>query len=141
MAGNSERVGERTAPGAGAATATAERAALAFWIAAVAILVARAASAFLPTTHLWSLGLARFLAPAWGWLPWALAAAALAPPLARAAAPALARLGNALARARVAGTLACMALAFLLVWLLPDCASWATSCSARARWRRPSGRA
>jgi len=120
VAGNSERAGERNAPGAGAATATAERAALAFWIAAVAILVARAASAFLPTTHLWSLGLGRFLAPAWGWLPWALAAAALAPPLARAAAPALARLGNALARARVAGTLACMALAFLLVWLLPD---------------------
>jgi tetratricopeptide (TPR) repeat protein len=90
------------------------------WAAACVLVVLRAVLTFVPTMHVWSLNQQRFLAPLTAWLPWALAAAALVPPLAKRIAPWLARLGDWIADARARATLACMAAAAGLVWLLPD---------------------
>jgi tetratricopeptide (TPR) repeat protein len=96
------------------------RAAWALWAVAAALVAARAALAFVPTMHLWSLNLQRFLGPAWAWLPWALAALALLPSIARRALPALEWLGDRIARGHWPTQLAAMALAATLVGGLPD---------------------
>jgi len=54
------------------------------------------------------------------WLPWALGAAALLPPVARRLAGPLARLGDWLAGSRVLASLAVMTAGGALAWLLPD---------------------
>ena len=103
-----------------AGSASARRAAVALWASLALLALARAVLAFVPDMHAWSLNLQRFLAPAWAWVPWALAALVLAPPLARRAEPAFRRAGDAVARgSRLAG-LAAFALAALLVAALPD---------------------
>jgi len=110
------------APGDGAAA----RAALALWVTLVVLALARAALAFVPSMTGWGLNLQRFLAPAWAWAPWAIAALALVPALARRAVPLAARAGDAIARGRVpAGggwgfDLAAKAFAAVLVLVLPD---------------------
>src|SRR5262245_5128346 len=78
------------------------RAALALWAVFALLTLARAALAFDHTMWGWGLGLQRFLSPPLAWVPWACAAVALAPPVARALAPLLARAGDGLARAPVA---------------------------------------
>jgi hypothetical protein len=99
---------------------SSDRVAIALWVTLAALAASRAALTFAHGTWLWSLSLNRFLAPVWGWGPWALAALALVPPLARRAAPVLGRWGDALTRHRV-GTTAAWALgAGLLAWLTPD---------------------
>ncbi len=117
---------ERRASAGGASGALAPappgatHAAWTLWGLACALVILRAALAFVPTMHAWSLNHQRFLAPLAGWLPWALAALALAPALARRATPALAWLGDRIAAAHAGVTVACMAGAAALVWLLPD---------------------
>ena len=95
-------------------------AAWSLWLAACVLAAARAALAFVPTMHLWSLNLQRFLAPPAAWLPWALAALALIPPVARRATAGLAAAGERLARVPALLTLACMGAAAALTWMLPD---------------------
>ena len=96
------------------------RAAWALWAVAALLVAARAALAFVPTMHLWSLNHQRFLGLAWAWLPWGLAALALLPAIARRALPALEWPGNRIARGDWPAWLAAMALAAALVGLLPD---------------------
>ena len=69
---------------------------------------------------MWGLDAQRFLAPLPAWLPWALAAAALLPPLARPLAALLARLGDAIERRPHASAIGWGAFAGLLAWMLPD---------------------
>jgi hypothetical protein len=116
------RIAERHAPpAAGDPTAAAPaRAAWALWVTACVLAGLRALLAFVPTMHLWSLNLQRFLDPLTAWLPWTLAVLALVPALARRVAPALARLGDAIAEGRVLVTLACIAGGAALAWVLPD---------------------
>jgi hypothetical protein len=96
------------------------RAALALWVALALLAVARAALTFVPNMYGWSLNLQRFLVPGWAWVPWALAALALVPPLARRAEPSFRRAGDAIARGSWVATLAAVAIAVLLVLALPD---------------------
>jgi tetratricopeptide (TPR) repeat protein len=76
----------------------ARRAALALWGALALLSLARAALTLVPTMHAWSLNLHRFIAPAWAWIPWALAALALVPPVALRLRPAFRVAGDAIAR-------------------------------------------
>jgi tetratricopeptide (TPR) repeat protein len=108
------------APPAAAPPEAGERAAKVLWAGLALCALARAALAFVPSMWAWSLNVARFVDPLTAWLPWALAALALVPVVARRAEPAAAWLGDALARAPVASTLACALAAALLVWLHPD---------------------
>ena len=89
------------------------------WLALALLAGLRAALAWVPTMHVWSLNLHRFLNPLAAWAPWALATLALIPALSRQALPWATKLGDRLG-ARVSGTLAAMALACGLVVLLPD---------------------
>ncbi|HEY2954005.1 MAG TPA: hypothetical protein VGK89_02005 [Candidatus Eisenbacteria bacterium] len=101
-------------------SAAAGRAALAAWAALVALAGARAALAFAPSTWAWSLALLRFLPPVPGWGLWALSAVTLLPAVARLAAPAGARLGDAAARAPALAAAAWAAGGAALAWSLPD---------------------
>ncbi|MBI5711737.1 MAG: tetratricopeptide repeat protein [Candidatus Eisenbacteria bacterium] len=94
--------------------------ALALWAVLAVLVAARGALAFVPTMWGWGFDLQRFLSPAWAWLPWLVAAAALVPAVARRASPALTRAGEAATRAPALATAAWMAFAALLVGLLPD---------------------
>ncbi len=68
MRGTSARAADRAEPpGRGAGDA----ATLALWATACVLAALRALLGFLPTMHLWSLNLGRFLAPPAAWLPWA----------------------------------------------------------------------
>jgi tetratricopeptide (TPR) repeat protein len=96
------------------------RAALALWAGLALLALARAVLPFVPGMHAWSLNLQRFLAPGWAWAPWALAALALAPPLARRAEPALRRAGDAIARGSWVAAIVAFACGALLVYALPD---------------------
>ena len=96
------------------------RAALALWAALALLVLARAALTFVPNMYGWSLNLQRFLSPWWAWVPWALAALALVPPLARRAEPAFRRAGEAIARGSWVATLVAFVCAALLVLALPD---------------------
>jgi tetratricopeptide repeat protein len=96
----------------------AARAALVLWASLAALLAARAALAFVPSMWFWGLNVQRFLGTFWAWGPWALAALALVPPLARALTPALGRAGEELVRPRGAALSAL--LAALLVLAFPD---------------------
>ena len=113
---------ERRAPSAAEApvSAAAGRAAWVLWSTACALVALRAALTFVPTMHAWALNQQRFLGPLAGWLPWALAALALVPALAKRATPGLARLGDWISGARARTTLVCMAGGAALVWLFPD---------------------
>ena len=110
--------GAKTAAIPSAAPAAAERAAAVLWVVLAALLLARLALAFVPSMWLWGLNLQRFLGPVAAWGLWALAAIALAPPLARALVPPLAGIGNQIARPR--GAAAAALLAAALVLALPD---------------------
>ena len=92
----------------------------ALWILLALLLAARAGLTWVPGMWAYSLNLQRFLAPLPGWGLWALAALALLPPLARRAAPWLARAGDALEDHPVSAGAAWAAIAATLVWLLPD---------------------
>lgn len=98
----------------------ARRAAIALWATLALLALARAALAFVPDMHAWGLDLQRFLSPPWAWVPWALAALALVPPLARLAEPGFRRAGEAIARGSWLAALAAFALGALLTWSLPD---------------------
>jgi hypothetical protein len=91
-----------------------------FWLALIALTVARAALTFLPSMWAWGLNLLRFTAPAPAWTRWALAALALVPVLARRALPALEALGGALDRSVALATTVWGVGAAALVWCLPD---------------------
>src|SRR5580765_1075560 len=94
------------------------------WWALAALLLLRALLAFVPWMGFWGLSVQRFLSPLAAWLPWTLAAAALAAPLARIALPSWQRWGETLrARTLLALTTAAV-LAAALVWLLPDRVRW-----------------
>uniref|UniRef100_A0A832IAY3 Tetratricopeptide repeat protein n=1 Tax=Eiseniibacteriota bacterium TaxID=2212470 RepID=A0A832IAY3_UNCEI len=88
------------------------------WLAALSAL--RAATALLPGMAAWGVNVQRFLDPVWAWTPWALAAAALLPWLARPALAACAAAARAAERAPWAGAAALAALAAALVAWLPD---------------------
>ena len=98
----------------------AARAALALWIGLAALALARLAFGIAPGMWMWGLNLHRFLPAALAWLPWAVAALALLPPVARRLEPPCARLGEAIARGAWPVSLAIAAAAALLVWLMPD---------------------
>jgi hypothetical protein len=132
-AGGAPRGGRARPAGAGAATRraapaeagpettpAANRAAATLWIALVLLAAARAALTLVPTMHAWSLNLQRFLSPAWAWVPWALAALALVPPLGRAALPAVRRAGDAVGRGSWIAVLVAMVVGAGLVAALPD---------------------
>ena len=110
----------RAAAGGPVAPSSEDRAPRVLWATAGALVVLRAVLAFVPTMHAWSLNLHRFLAPPAAWLPWALAALALVPALARWVTPAGSSLGSWIVDARVLGTASCVVLAAALVGLLPD---------------------
>jgi hypothetical protein len=98
----------------------ARRAAVALWATLIALALTRALLAFVPDMHAWSLNLQRFLAPPWAWAPWALAALALLPPVARAVEPAFRRAGEAIVRGSRLAALAAFALGAALTAALPD---------------------
>jgi hypothetical protein len=110
----------RAPAGVQAGAAGARRAALVLWAVLVLLALARAALVFVPNMLGWGLNLQRFLAPPWAWAPWVLAALALVPALARRVEPAVARVGEAIARGSLAASLAAVAVGVLLVLLLPD---------------------
>ena len=117
---SAERKALAAPPRAAAADPDARRALLALWITLAALALARAVLAFVPDMFGWGLNLQRFLAPAWAWAPWALAALALVPALARRAEPSFARAGEAIARGAPLAWGAAFTLAVLLVVALPD---------------------
>jgi tetratricopeptide (TPR) repeat protein len=110
-------------PGSARSTAAAA-AALTLWLALVLLAVLRAGLSRVPSMHGWALNLHRFLSPAVAWPSWGLAVLALIPACSRRVLPAVARLGDRVIDAPVAGTLAAMALAAALVGLLPDRAQY-----------------
>ena len=102
------------------ATPPADRAALVFGVALALLLAARAGFTFEHAMRFSALNLQRFLAPAWGWGLWGLAALAFVPPVGTRMHGALERAGAFAARwpgwtAALAGLGAAV-----LVWLLPD---------------------
>jgi hypothetical protein len=106
-----------SAPPPSAASAGERRALLAILIA---LAVARALLAFVPTMWAWSLNLQRFLEPVLGWSLWALSAVALVPPLARRIEPAWDAAGDAITRRPALTTFVAVLLAAGLVWACPD---------------------
>ena len=98
---------------------SADHGAIALWVTLAGLVAARVVLAFVPSMWAWSLNLQRFMAPVTGWALWALAALALVPPLARRATPALAWMGDVLARRAWIVPVAA-ASAAVLVWALPD---------------------
>jgi len=107
-------------PGARAPTPPADRAAadaaaLALWIVFAVLWALRLGLTFVPNMWGWGINLQRFLDPPLTWLPWALGALALTPPVARALVAPLDSLGDALVRHR-AVRLVFAALAAALVW-------------------------
>jgi tetratricopeptide (TPR) repeat protein len=107
------------APLAVAAPAAAERAAVALWIALAALALARLGLSYVPSMWVWGLNLQRFLAPPAAWVLWVVATLALAPAIAKALAPGIARAGDRLARGR-GSLLAMAAFGAILVLLYPD---------------------
>jgi len=105
--------------GAHADEPTAVRAATALWAALAALAALRFVLAFTPAMALWGANTLRFAPPLWGWLPWALAALLLVPPIARRVTPLAARTGDALVTHDLAAALLALALA-ALVWSFPD---------------------
>jgi hypothetical protein len=110
------------APTAAIATSApgARRLALVLWIGLAALAIARLALGFTPGMWVWGMNLHRFLSPALAWLPWAVAVAALAPPVARRLEPLCARLGDGIARGAWPAALAIAVAVALLVGLMPD---------------------
>jgi tetratricopeptide (TPR) repeat protein len=100
--------------------APAERAAFAAWSALIVLAAARALLASSPSTWAWSLSLLRYLPPLPGWGLWALAAVCLIPAVARGAAAAVTRAGDALVRNPRASAAGWAAGGALLAWVLPD---------------------
>jgi tetratricopeptide (TPR) repeat protein len=98
----------------------ADRTAQTLWLALIALAIARAVFAFVPTMWGWGLDLLRFTAPAPAWTLWALAALALVPALGRRALPALEALGRALDRSGALAYAAWGAGAAALAWVFPD---------------------
>ncbi len=94
--------------------------ALMLWVALVVLVLARATLAFVPSMALWGLNVQRFLAPAWAWLPWALAALTVLPPVARVLTPPLEAFGRAIERAPLAAGFAAAIVAATLVGAFPD---------------------
>ncbi|HET9327098.1 MAG TPA: tetratricopeptide repeat protein [Candidatus Eisenbacteria bacterium] len=90
------------------------------WGLLATLLLLRAIMVFHPSMWTWSLNLQRFLAPAWGFGLWALAAVALIPGVARRATPAWNAIGEAIAKRPGLTTSAAVLAAMLLVWLFPD---------------------
>ncbi|HTO89658.1 MAG TPA: hypothetical protein VMJ70_00880 [Candidatus Sulfotelmatobacter sp.] len=95
------------------------RASRALAIGLGALVAARAGLTFAPGMWAWGFNAARFL-PIAGWTMAALAALALAPPLARRLEPRLAALGDSLARRAFPEAVVLVALTAALVALLPD---------------------
>jgi len=98
----------------------AGRAAMALWLAFVALALIRAALAFVPSMWGWGFDLLRFVSPASGWTLWTLSALALIPPLARLALPALTALGRAFDRFTPLAYGLWAAGAAALAWSFPD---------------------
>lgn len=98
----------------------ASRAAVVLAIGLAVLLLLRAWGTLAPGMGAWGLNHARFLAPAFGWPLWALAALALVPWLARPLVPAFTRLGDALARRPVALAPVAALLAAAIVLAFPD---------------------
>ncbi|HYM79871.1 MAG TPA: tetratricopeptide repeat protein [Candidatus Limnocylindria bacterium] len=88
-------------------------------MALVVLAIARALLTLVPAMTGWAFNLQRFLPP-WAWLLWALAALALAPPIARRLVPPLARFGDWIARTPLAAGALAIAVMVGLVLLLPD---------------------
>jgi len=82
--------------------------------------IARLVFAFAPGMAAWGLNLHRFLAPGWAWIPWALAALALAPPLATPLQRGFSALAAWIDRHPRAAAFVAAAGAALLVWMFPD---------------------
>jgi tetratricopeptide (TPR) repeat protein len=111
--------GPASTRGAHADEPTAARAATAVWAALAALAALRFVLAFTPAMALWGANTLRFAPPLWGWLPWALAALLLVPPIARRVTPLATRVGDALATHDLAAALLALALA-ALAWSFPD---------------------
>ena len=100
--------------------ARAEAAARIAWLTLVALTLARAALAFVPSMWAWGLNLMRFVPPIPAWALWALAALALVPAVARRAQAVLEAMSLEIERTPALPYLAWAAAAAALVWLHPD---------------------
>ncbi len=110
----------KPAPAASARPPEAAGPALAVWAMLAALVVARAATAAVPTMHAWSVNLHRFLSPFLAWSLWAVSLLALIPPVARLALPALTRAGDWIVRRPVASGFVTASAAAGLVAAFPD---------------------
>ena len=100
------------------------RAPAAVLLVLLALVLARAALAFVPSMWAWGLNGQRFLAPLAAWLPWSLCLLALHPSIGERLARSLARVGDWLLVA-VRGEWAAALTAAAMVWMLPD-RTWIT---------------
>ncbi|HKQ58755.1 MAG TPA: tetratricopeptide repeat protein [Candidatus Eisenbacteria bacterium] len=96
------------------------RAALAVWLGLVALVLARAAFAFVPSMWAWGFDLLRWIHPIPGWTLWALSAVTLIPPLGRIARPWLEALGKIFDGLGPVAYLLWGFVAAVLVWWFPD---------------------
>lgn len=110
------------APGISRAASPADtsHAAIVLLVGLALLALARAGLAFPHTMWAWSLNLHRFLNPIVAWLPWAIAALALLPPVGRPLSAWWARAGDAFGSGSRLASLAAAAAGALLVWSLPD---------------------
>ncbi|HUL48929.1 MAG TPA: hypothetical protein VLT79_02820, partial [Gemmatimonadales bacterium] len=76
---NRQAHGAKDSRGSPAGGARASASALACWLVLAAFVPARVVAPVVPGMTWWSLDLHRFLTPAWAWIPWLFAAAALIP--------------------------------------------------------------
>jgi hypothetical protein len=90
------------------------------WAGLAVLALARVVLGATPGMWAWGLNLHRFLPPLLAWLPWAVAAAMLVPPVARRLEPLCARMGETIVRGAPPASVAIAAAAALLVWLMPD---------------------
>ncbi len=98
----------------------AGRAAMALWLGFIALAVARAAFAFVPTMWGWGFDLLRFVPPVAGWTLWALSALTLIPPVAGLLFKPLAALGRRFERSNALAYGLPAAAAAALAWVFPD---------------------
>jgi predicted NAD-dependent protein-ADP-ribosyltransferase YbiA (DUF1768 family) len=90
------------------------------WSVLAALVLMRAALAFVPSMWGWGLNLLRFVAAVPGWALWLMGALALIPGVSRALVPAFTRAGEFLLRAPLAATLLVALGVAAVIWALPD---------------------
>jgi hypothetical protein len=100
--------------------ARADPVAGALWLGLLALVLTRAMAASATSRELWGFDVQRFLAAVPAWVPWALAAATLIPPVARRVAPAFLAFGAAIERRPWIAALIAAGVAVAMVAAFPD---------------------